>query len=97
MPSAFNGLSQPALVTGREPGVFAGKNTALVGDKLSEEDGIFEIDGVDGEVDFRFRTRGSALESPAAVAVAGSGILVSVSFAGHKGIGAVYLISRWSV
>ena len=41
----------------RQSGVFAGQDAALVGDKLLQQVGIFEVQRVDSEIDFGLGTR----------------------------------------
>ncbi len=83
---ALDSGRQTALIMGRHPGIFAGKNTPLVSHVLAEQIGILEIQRVGGEINFRFRAR-SAIFCSALAAF----IFIFMSFAGHN---LYYLISR---
>jgi kynureninase len=78
---------------GGQTGVFAREDPALVGHELAEQVGVFEIEGIDGEVDFGFGTGRAdfGVGTPAAAAFVG---LIWAGFARHRGS---YLTSRWSV
>jgi len=54
---AFDGAIEPALIMGGQPGVFAGKNAALIGDELLEQIDVLEIKRVDSEIDLGLGTR----------------------------------------
>jgi hypothetical protein len=54
---AFDGAGHAALIMRWQAGVFAGQDAALVGHELPEQVGVLEIQRVDGEIYFRFRTR----------------------------------------
>jgi hypothetical protein len=48
---AFDGAVELTLIVRGQTGVFAREDAALVGDELAEQGGVFEVEGVDGEVD----------------------------------------------
>jgi hypothetical protein len=52
----FNDAIETPLIVGGEARVFAGQNPALVRGKLSQQGGVFEIEGFYGEIDLGFRT-----------------------------------------
>ena len=83
---AFDRASHAALIMGGQAGVFAGQDAALVGHELPEQVGVFEIQRVDGEINFRFWTRCAVFRGAARTA---SVPFVGIGFAWHG-----YLISR---
>jgi hypothetical protein len=54
---ALDGAIQTALIMRGQTGIFAGKDTALVGRELAEQRSVFEIQRVHGEIDLGLRTR----------------------------------------
>jgi len=68
---------------GREAGVFAGKDSALIGDKLPEEIRVLVVQGIDGEIDLGLRTRCPPLCGCAATTPFGVPFL-RMGFARHK-------------
>ena len=80
---ALDGAIEAALIMRGQPGVFSGENAALIGDKLLEQVGVLEIQGVHGEVDLRFGPGGARFTrgGPAARSAL---FFVSVGFAWHK-------------
>src|SRR6185436_13507778 len=75
---------EPALVMGRQAGVFAGQDAAVVGDELAQQIDALEIEGVDGEIDLGLRT-GRAFFQAAGAAATFAITAVRMSFTGHKG------------
>ena len=74
---ALDGDRKTALVMGRKARVLTGQDTTVFRDELLEQGHVFEVDGVDGEIDFGFWTR-----NPWGIRTTGL-LLVGISFAGH--------------
>jgi hypothetical protein len=51
---------QPALIMCREAGVFTWEDATLVSDKLFEQVDVFEIEGINREINFWLGTRGAS-------------------------------------
>ena len=79
--SAFDGTVQLTLVVRGQTGVFARKNTALVGNELFEQGDVFEIERIEGEIDFRLRPRRPVFHR---AALATRLVFIFVYFAWHK-------------
>src|SRR3989442_15563186 len=79
---------------GRKPGVFSGKNSALIGHKLFQQVDILEIERVNGEVDFGLRPRRADFGKGTATAAAFVG-LVRASFARHSRLFG-FAMERWA-
>jgi hypothetical protein len=62
---------------GRQPGVFPGQDSPIFRHKLLEQGDVFVIDGIDGEVDFGFRTG-----NPGSICATGF-LLVGIGFTRH--------------
>jgi hypothetical protein len=77
---AFDGAVELALVVRGEPGVFAREDAALVGDELAEQGGVFEVEGVDGEIDLRLGPWSAGLHGAATSAF----FFFRMSFAWHS-------------
>jgi len=73
-----------------QAGVFAGQDAALVGHVLPEQIGVLEIEGVEREVNFRFRTR-RAFHRTAVAAL----VFVGVCFARHNYFYLISLCRVW--
>jgi len=73
-----------------QTGIFAGQNPALVGNELLQKVDVFEVEGVDGEIDLGFGPRSAHFGERTAAAGAAPVGLVGSGFARHRG----YLISR---
>jgi len=83
---ALDGAGHAALIMRGHPGVFARQDAALIGHKLPEQIGVFEIKRVNGEINLWFRPLRAIFRPvtrPAAVP------FVCIGFAWHG-----YLISR---
>lgn len=78
--SAFDGAVQLTLVVGRQPGVFAWENTALIGDELLEQVDIFKIKRIESEIDFGLGPRSPVFHRAFATGL----IFVFVYFTWHK-------------
>lgn len=85
LPGAFDGLGQTALIMGGHPGIFAGQDTALVGNVLAEQIRVFKIQSVFREINLWLWPRRPAFHGPLAAF-----FFVGMGFAWHK----CYLISR---
>jgi hypothetical protein len=81
---ALDGAVERALIVGGQPGVLAGKNTALIRDELAEQIHILVIQRIDGEIDLGLRTRGAFLH-PGAFATAFA-VFFEIGLTGHKKI-----------
>lgn len=57
--SALNRTVKPALIMGRESRILSRQDAALIGHKLSQQIGVFEVQRIDSKVDFGFGPRGT--------------------------------------
>jgi hypothetical protein len=76
---ALDGVCQAALVVRGHSGVFAWQNAALVGDVLTEQIRVLEIQRVLSEVNFRLRARRALFRGAAVAAL----VFFGVRLAGH--------------
>jgi hypothetical protein len=52
---------QPPLIVRGQARVLAGEDSSLVSNKLAEQVGVFEVQGINGKIDLWFRARRPAL------------------------------------
>ena len=69
---------------GRQARVFTGQDPALISDELAEQRGILEVQCIDREVDFGFRTRGPFFHGTPSATV--TVLLLGIGFARHRGL-----------
>src|SRR5262245_41438596 len=81
---ALDGAIQPALIVGRQSGIFSRQNATVVRDKLPQQVRVLEIEGVDREINLRLWPRCAFLHGPAASPSAGAVSFIRVSLAWHK-------------
>jgi len=83
---SLDGAIELALIMGRQTGVFAGQDSALVGDELPEQIHIFVVQGIDGEIDLGFGARRALFHRGRFAATSFGIALFCVGFARHKAL-----------
>ena len=82
---ALDGAGEPALVTSRQPGVFAGQQTSLICHKLFQMHWVFKVQGIDREINFWLGTRCAALIGSIAAATSFGSLPFWIIFSRHDG------------
>src|SRR5262245_7229092 len=80
----LNRAVQPPLIVSGQASVFPRKNPALISYKLPKQVGVFEVQGIYREIDFRLRARSANFSKRTAAARAPLFWFFRSSFARHR-------------